>query len=371
MVRRTERGVRKWSPAVVAAAGRWSLPAVLLVAIATPAAAQSLRIDPSNPGIYQSTPAAVLDLGTRFLRRIEDETGNGGTTTRNPDGGGAPAEEVQRRFRTWAEAYGLHAHLSDTHGLPGDTRRTWGLVAGLAYTLAPGATLGFAVDQGWTDVDVNGLPQSGRINLIQFGVNASFELGAWTLGLAAIHGRGDIETRNATSVFMGVPGVARADFEARLWGAIGEAGTYIPLGDDARLVPKLGFDWQHTETDGFTETGIPNPVTVAAQSGWRVRGFAGFEVGRSFASHAAVLDLAAYARAVEILAQELPVATVSGGGAPPATFQGLSESRFGMDAGASVSLRLSELIRLYLLYDGRFRGNFQSHAGTAGLELRW
>jgi uncharacterized protein with beta-barrel porin domain len=312
----------------------------------------------------------LFDLGSRFLRRIEDETASGNLATKNPGGGGAPAEQVERRFRTWAEGYGVSSRLDDTNGMPGDSRRTWGLVGGIAYSLAPGATLGFAVDQGWTKVEVNGLPQSGRINLIQFGANASFEVGAWTFGFAAIHGRGDIETRNATSSVAGVTGVAFADYEAQLWGAIAETSYYVAVGN-GRIVPKLGFDWQHTKTDAFTEAGILNPVTVAGQTAWRVRGFAGFEVGHTWSAPGTMFDLAAYARAVEILDQELPIATVTGGGAPPATFQSIGESRFGIDAGASASLRLAEALRIYALYDGRFRSNFVSHGGTLGVELRF
>jgi uncharacterized protein with beta-barrel porin domain len=341
-----------------------------LVAIAPASAQLQPRIDPSDPNIYLSAPSALFDLGTRFLRRIEDETGSQNTATKNPGGGGAPAEQVERRFRTWAEGYGLRSHMSDTNGVPGDSRRTWGFIGGVAGQLAPGVTVGLAVDQGWTKIQMNGLPVTGDIALTQFGVNATIEHGAWTLGLAAIYGRGDIETQNATSFFMGVPGVAFADYRAQLWGTIAELGYYIGIGN-TRIIPKIGLDYQRTEADAFTETGIPNPVTVAAQSSWRWRGLAGVEVGHSWASHTTMFDLAGYARAVEILDQQLPVAFVTGGGAPPATFLGVGESRFGVDAGASASVRFAEVVRLYALYDGRFRRNFTSHGGTLGVEVRF
>ena len=41
------------------------------------------------------------------------------------------------------------------------------------------------------------------------------------------------------------------------------------------------------------------------------------------------------------------------------------------DAGAAVSLSLSNSFRLYARYDGRFREHFDSHQGTAGLEVKW
>ena len=41
------------------------------------------------------------------------------------------------------------------------------------------------------------------------------------------------------------------------------------------------------------------------------------------------------------------------------------------DAGASASVKLSDALRLYAIYDGRFRDGFSAHAGTLGFEYRW
>ena len=51
--------------------------------------------------------------------------------------------------------------------------------------------------------------------------------------------------------------------------------------------------------------------------------------------------------------------------------QGIGESRYGADAGASASLSLSNTARLYLNYDGKFRAALQSHQGTLGVELKF
>jgi uncharacterized protein with beta-barrel porin domain len=51
--------------------------------------------------------------------------------------------------------------------------------------------------------------------------------------------------------------------------------------------------------------------------------------------------------------------------------QGIGESRYGADAGASASLSLSNAVRLYANYDGKFRSAMQSHQGTVGVEFKW
>ena len=53
------------------------------------------------------------------------------------------------------------------------------------------------------------------------------------------------------------------------------------------------------------------------------------------------------------------------------TFQGIGESHYGADAGASASLSLTNTARLYVNYDAKFRAAMQSHQGTLGLELKW
>jgi uncharacterized protein with beta-barrel porin domain len=51
--------------------------------------------------------------------------------------------------------------------------------------------------------------------------------------------------------------------------------------------------------------------------------------------------------------------------------QGIGESRYGADAGASASLSLTNTARLYINYDAKFRAQLQSHQGTVGVEFKW
>ena len=51
--------------------------------------------------------------------------------------------------------------------------------------------------------------------------------------------------------------------------------------------------------------------------------------------------------------------------------QGIGESRYGADAGASASLSMSNTARLYINYDGKYRAASQSHQGTVGVEIKW
>jgi uncharacterized protein with beta-barrel porin domain len=50
---------------------------------------------------------------------------------------------------------------------------------------------------------------------------------------------------------------------------------------------------------------------------------------------------------------------------------GIGESRYGLDAGASTSLSLTNTARLYVNYDGKLRNELRLHQGTVGFEYRW
>src|ERR1700692_1983250 len=96
----------------------------------------------------------------------------------------------------------------------------------------------------------------------------------------------------------------------------------------------------------------------------------GAENGRYLIVDQRVFDLSSYGKFVDNFEQNFNSVTVSLG-PQSISVQGIGESRYGADAGASASLSLSNTARLYLNYDGKFRAALQSHQGTMGVELRW
>ena len=275
---------------------------------------------------------------------------------------------VQRvGYRAWTELYGVAAQTGAQNVFPGDTRRTYGGVAGLAMNVTPAAMLGLSVDQSRTAIDIVGLPQHATLDLTQVGVNGSYQLGAWTFSAAGVAGFAGIDSNRGTP-----SGPATAAYRANLWGVIGEADYLIALGS-ARIVPKFGADWTQTHANSYSELGGIDAVSVPAANADRGRIFAGAEIGNTWVAGTTVFDLSAYAKAMDILVQHVPALTVSAvsGPATPVTVFGVSESKYGVDAGAAASLRLSPIARLYAVYDGKFRDGFTSHGGTIGLEFRW
>jgi uncharacterized protein with beta-barrel porin domain len=308
----------------------------------------------------------VANLGSNFLERLGNQatSGFGSALRNNPAGGGASEATEASRFRTWGEAYGISARTDAQGGFVGDRRQTWGGVAGVGARVAPGVNVGLSVDQSQTSIDVPLALQSARLDLTQLGFNASVDKGPWTWAVALVHGFGKINSSRDTGF-----GIANAGYNAQIDGALTELSYYWSM-DQSRIVPKAAFEYVRAATDAFQELGGLNPVMATGATVERSRILLGAEIGHYWIFDRKIFDLSAYGKFVDNVAQNFSSIAVSLG-TQSITVQGIGESRYGADAGASASLSLSNTARVYINYDGKFRSAMQSHQGTLGVELKW
>src|SRR5207244_8608572 len=143
----------------------------------------------------------------------------------NPGGGGASESTEAPRYRTWFEGYGNYTKNGPIGDFVGDTRKTWGGVAGIGARVAPGINIGFSVDQSRSAIDIPLALQSATIDLTQIGFTASVDSGPWTWASAVVHGFGNITTRPDTG-----PGVATAGYNAELDGVLSASSDYSTRG---------------------------------------------------------------------------------------------------------------------------------------------
>jgi uncharacterized protein with beta-barrel porin domain len=313
-----------------------------------------------------SAGATVTNLGSSFLERLGDQATNGfGRASRsNPGGGGASESTDDPRFRTWEEVYGISARTGAQGDFVGDHRQTWGGVAGIGARVAPGVNVGFSVDQSRTAIDVPLALQSATLDLTQLGFNASVDKGPWTWAVALVHGFGKVNSSRTTGL-----GIASAGYDAQIDGALTELSYYWNM-DQSRIVPKAAFEYVHATTGTVQEVGGLNPEMASGSTLERSRILLGAEVGHYWIFDRKIFDLSAYGKFVDNVSQNFSSVTVSLG-TDSIVVQGIGESRYGADAGASASLSLSNTARLYLNYDGKFRSAMQSHQGTLGAEFKW
>lgn len=367
------------SRAVETAAGRWRgkaffvAAALLLSCSAQQAQAQVLVPPPPPPPPTPSAPAsdlsfgaAITGLGSNFLERLGDQASGGVSRASRSNPGGAGASEAVdgQPFRTWGEAYGISTKTGAQGSFVGDNRATTGGVAGFGARIAPGVNIGFSVDQSRTGIDVPLAMQSANLDLTQLGFNASVDKGPWTWAVALVHGFGKINSSRDTAL-----GMATAGYNGQIDGALTELSYYWTM-DQSRLVPKAALEYVHASTGSFQEMGGLDPVSASGATLERSRMLLGAEIGHYWIVDQKILDLSAYGKFVDNLEQNLSAVTVSLG--PESILvQGIGESRYGTDAGAALSLSLTNAVRLYLNYDGKFRSALQSHQATMGVEVKW
>jgi uncharacterized protein with beta-barrel porin domain len=321
---------------------------------------------PSTTASDLSAGAGMANLGSNFLERLGDQaTGGFGRASRtNPGGGGASEALDGQAFRSWGEAYGISSTTGPQGGFFGDKRSTAGGVAGFGARVAPGVNVGFSIDQSRTGIDVPLAMQSANLDLTQLGFNASIDKGPWTWAIALVHGFGKINSSRDTGF-----GIASAGYNGQIDGALTELSYYWTK-DQSRLVPKAALEYVRASTGSFQEMGGFDPVSASRATLERSRLLLGAEIGHYWIVDQKILDLSAYGKFVDNFEQNFSSVTVSLG--PESILvQGIGESRYGADAGAALSLSLSNAVRLYLNYDGKFRSALQSHQATAGIEVKW
>lgn len=308
----------------------------------------------------------MTNLGSNLLERLGNQatSGLGKALGSNPGGGGASESTEAPQFRTWGELYGLSATTGPLGYFVGDRRRTWGGVAGLGARVAPGVNVGFSVDQSRTAIDIPLALQSATLDLTQLGFNASVDKGPWTWAIALVHGFGKVNSNRDTGF-----GIATAGYNARLDGALTELSYYWSQ-DQGRIVPKAALEYVRASTGSLQEYGGLDPVMASGATAERARILVGAEIGHYWIFDRKILDLSAYGKFVDNVMQNFGAVTVSLG-TQSILVQGIGESRYGADAGASASLSLSNTARLYINYDGKYRAAMQSHQGTLGVEFRW
>jgi uncharacterized protein with beta-barrel porin domain len=339
-------------------------PPPVITPVVTPA--PTLFPTPSDVNSEMSAGSAVANLGSNFLERLGQQAsyGFGSGLRRNPGGGGASEATDAPAFRMWGETYGISATNGAQGDFVGDRRQTWGGVAGFGGRIAPGVNVGVSVDQSHTAIDVPLALQSAGLDLTQFGVNASVDRGPWTWAVALVHGFGQINSARDTGA-----GFASAGYGAHIDGALTELSYYWSF-DQSRIVPKAAFEYVRAVTGSFQEMGGLDPVSATGTTMERSRILIGAEVGHYWIINQRILDLSAYGKFVDNLTQNFS-ATIVSLGPESITVQGIGESRYGADAGASASLSLNDTVRLYVNYDGKFRAINQSHQGTLGVEVKW
>jgi hypothetical protein len=136
--------------------------------------------------------------------------------------------------------------------------------------------------------------------------------------------------------------------QASLWAAMVELSYYWSLPENSRSQGHLRL--AATRADAFTEIGGSTPITGSAVTATRLRLLVGAELGHSWLVDRRILDFAVYARLVDNLSQNFGTQTVLLANEPSLSLlvSGVRESQLGADAGATLSAKVTDAMRIYI-----------------------
>jgi hypothetical protein len=311
-----------------------------------------VELTPLPAGAVHSAFAnAGFLVSDRFLRRLAD----------------GPVEAEIGRGAFWSEAWTSQASF-DAEGVLGATDiDSFGFAGGFVVRPSQHWTLGLAGEYGETDLSIADAltPEAGEASHLKLGAHAAFDHGRFYANAGAMIGAFDIDT-----IGVSVLGQARADYDATISGVSLEAGYDFPAGA-LTLTPNVGASVLSWERDGFSETGGPAPLTLAAEDESQTRVWAGLNARWTPDVGEGHLDVSAYARAVSLSGDTRAHVTTFDPQLPGEAFV-VAGPDFGDSAaefGASLDYRLGERTRIDAAYDGRFGDGFDEHAGRITLRV--
>jgi hypothetical protein len=279
---------------------------------------------------YPALQGALFDAGTGLLGRL-GVGGGGGGAQRAPTAPGSS-------WDVWLQGHRAQSRIAGDIAAPGHRHELSGGSAGLDYVGKTGWRFGVALDRSDLDLAVHGAPEQAQADLVQFGVHGAYDNGAWFMGVAAAHGRGDATTRHGDDV---LGGVSSAGLDVAQSSIGVHAGVRTHVGK-VSLSPGVGIDWTRQRTDAWSESG-GIALRSDGYTATRRRAWLGLEATRQWDfGNGRVLVLAATGRIHSLLsgaARKVPVAFVD----TPDEDLAIAGVR---DAGDSRSLEVVAALRL-------------------------
>jgi autotransporter-associated beta strand protein len=286
------------------------------------------------------------------------------------------ADTFARRWSVWAQGYGGYNSTKGdaTAGTADTTARTFGVVTGFDYHVAPDLLLGFALGGGGTNWGLAQGLGGGRSDLFQLGLYGTKQFGNAYLGGALSYAWHDVTTDRTLTV-AGADKL-EANFRAQNFGGRVEGGYRFDMPVIA-VTPYAALQAQVTHTPAYSETAVSGANTFVLSYGARSSTATRTELGSwldwtiAMANGDVIAwrDRAAWAhdhtggQGINAAFQTLPGSSFTVNGAAPATNLALLTS--------GVEYRMASGLSLGAKFDTELASRSQTYAGTATVRYEW
>ncbi|MFD2234322.1 autotransporter outer membrane beta-barrel domain-containing protein [Phaeospirillum tilakii] len=267
----------------------------------------------------------------------------------------------------WGQVLGGYALRGTTADADGAKSTSFGLMSGLDFHVAAGSSVGVAASwlRGWTA----GLgASSGNLTTVD-----SYQLTTYGLhrfGWAFVDGQAgfgyDRFNQRRTIGFLGQQ--AHADYDGQHYVAKIGGGYDIPVNAAVTVTPIAGLRYLRVVSDGYTESGSDENLTIRRRGSQSVTQDIGVKVGWSVATPLGRVRPEAQLAWVHDYLQG-PIATSGLMGGEGFTSTVARTAADGARLNLSATLEQSDDLTLKADYSGEARPNYQSHTGL--LKATW
>ncbi len=342
-----------------------------------------------NPEWFNAFNEAAINAAMQndrqvYLRTLEAQFGAAPSSSRVvmnvTDNSTSGASGDDNRAAVWVAGQFDTVDVSENDGFLNYDFDTVSGFIGFDYEIIDNTLLiGIMGGFGNTDIDFDGRTGEGDIDQWNIGGYLSYfteDLFAYIQG-----GIGDLDLTSERDISFGsqfgsFDALALADYDGDFAYISGKAGYSFDIGENGiKLTPEIGLAWVEVEQDAFAETGAGNlNLLIDEQSAKSFRVTAQLRVSKTFKTgnggHWTPYLRAGIAHEFE---DDLRAITGRIEGVPNSSFTVFGEvarettGLFGVGVNASVS----EMISLFLDYEGEFGGGYEEHSVTGGLRLHF
>lgn len=282
---------------------------------------------------------------------------------------GAARPGNERGF--WMRASGARGDMDGNGNATGFDWRGGSFALGADAEVARGTVLGGAFSYGRSEVSLDGNAGTGRVKSPRFALYGSHAAGPWQFKGALGYASHEFDTRR--NVALGAAtSVASGSHRGTEWSGNVEAQYTIAAGA-GQVKPFAGLSYVRLKESGFTETGSPASLAVAARSTESVVSNLGVRYARPFNAGSGAFEArASWAHEFGDASPAVSGRLASIAGGATFTVAGVPVKRDALVLGAGVSNEVRRNLSVHADVHTELRGSGQSqHALAFGLRYAW
>ncbi len=276
------------------------------------------------------------------------------------------------RWMGFVSGYGQTGQVDSQPGISGARFNVAGGMAGIEYTYSEAVRVGFTLGAGSSWLRLQDLDSRARGTFFQAAIYGSYAPGPWYIDGAVGYARHSISTERSV-VFPGFANFLEGSTSANQFIGGFEAGWRFNF-DRFQVTPFFGMQMSVFSQNGYTETGgvaalsYEDDTTVSARSSLGVQVRTTFNIGETMRTD----PYARVAWAHEFGDRSASV-TASFTGAPTSSFEvtGARRARDTFLLGAGFEMNVTSTVGVFAGYSGDISSSGTSHAGSAGIRIRW